>query len=296
MDTTTQRSQLGGSGGLGGATTTTRSDAHTQMSGGIKERIRAAGLRKFAMDEGTQQCLDFTSNNAIPTGTPRHDTLYRDIKEPGIRVRPMGPMREDDRHEGEVHGKVDMGEQIHTDQLLNQRKKPLEEYMEKRGEQIYKSTKQQPLGRPAPRIGLPKHIKEKVDSGTCRFGQTTDIGAVHAKESVFPESNNLAEETAKEQKLYQISHKDMPVGVRKNHDFDWSRTKIDPNSHRFGKKPKQKFSNEIKMVLDPTTDPTLSKSRVVPASSEDSRHYKKAELGHSRYVGYVDIVLIIFPL
>eukprot|EP01138_Halocafeteria_seosinensis_P016482 gb/GECG01016813.1/.p1 GENE.gb/GECG01016813.1/~~gb/GECG01016813.1/.p1 ORF type:complete len:450 (+),score=61.40 gb/GECG01016813.1/:1-1350(+) len=256
-----------------------------QTTGGGRQRVRAAGLRRFAAEEGTKECLDFNTNQNIPGSTPRKDSLYRDIKEPGVRVRPMGPMREDPRGEDKVHGSVNMGEEVHTNHLLDQRKKPLDEYMEWRGEQIYHSTKQKPLGKSAPRSEVPKHIKEKHDHGEYKFGQTTDLSAIRAKESIFPENPNLAEDMEKEQKLYPISHKDMPIGVRKNHEFDWSKARIDPNTHRFGKKPKQKSANEIAMVLNPTIDPQQPKSRVVPASSEDCRHYKQAELGHSRYTG-----------
>ena len=52
--------------------------------------MRRAGKRTFGADTGTDRCLDMT---AVATAeTPSLDSKWRTVQEPGVRVRPPGPL------------------------------------------------------------------------------------------------------------------------------------------------------------------------------------------------------------
>jgi hypothetical protein len=116
-----------------------------------------------------------------------------------------------------------------TNHFLNTKNYGVAATLEEMKESIYHSNKREPLGKtPQLRYPLPEFTLDK----NYRFG-VKNVTRETAKEVLFPEQNPDNDENVKQ--LYIKSHGSYDAGERINRGYDWSKTLIDPNNHRFGK-------------------------------------------------------------
>ena len=224
--------------------------------------------------------------------TPERQRCYRTVREPGQRVRPPGPLRQDKLDETRVFGDVKTKGRGATE-VLDTRKKPLDEYMDSRAEQIYRSVREEPLGRPHTKS---TKLPERVKQGDIFFGKASRRG-FSAKECLFPE--RTAGEDPAVVKQYEKSHGDYPPGVQRRH-VDWSSTRVDPVRHRFGKASGEGDRDGMANCLNPEREAAeaarecamrgggagpAQHSRVIPLRVQCQKQLAHAPLGHSRPLG-----------
>jgi hypothetical protein len=97
------------------------------LTRGAKGTVRPAGVKNYGADESSSAALDFSGRPSTPERLAR----FRMPQEPGTRVRPGGPMREDavdtDRFYGTFGGRGKT-----AGEALDRSKTKLEEYAEVR--------------------------------------------------------------------------------------------------------------------------------------------------------------------
>lgn len=102
-----------------------------------------AGKASVASNESTSNCLKFGERPP----TPELDRKYRTVQEPGVRIRHPG-LRNDKVDDSAVFGDFATGSEHVPDVLGHGATKPLDSFMQSRGEAIYRSVKREPLGKP----------------------------------------------------------------------------------------------------------------------------------------------------
>lgn len=107
----------------------------------------------------------------------------------------------------------------------------VEMYMTDRAESIYRTVKEEPLGKTFSRgYSFP----ERVMDPQFRFGVTTATSE-ESKEVIYPK--NAIQNDEHSQKLYRRTHGSFESGEQESRDYDWARTQVkDPHEFRFGLK------------------------------------------------------------
>ncbi len=153
--------------------------------------------------------------------------------------------REDKVDDTVTFGALGRNENESTGAALKQVQGRLEEYKAQRGEANYRTTKLEPLGKGYTHTALPAHLK----GNTQAFGVSTAAKNITAKESIFPERAHDQPEL--EERLYAKSHGQLPVGARAFDSVEWSKTKVDPLTTRFGKAAQHAEKAQMAACLNP---------------------------------------------
>lgn len=113
------------------------------LTRGAKGTVRPAGVKNYGADESAGSALDFSGRPPTPERLAR----FRMPQEPGTRVRPGGPMREDAIDTERFYGTV-CGKGKTAGEALDRSKTKLEEYAEVSAG-YHRTT---PVGWPKPRF------------------------------------------------------------------------------------------------------------------------------------------------
>lgn len=93
------------------------------LTRGAKGTVRPAGVKHYGADDSAAAALDFGGRPPTPERLRR----FRIPAEPGTRVRPAGPMRDDKVDDTKFFGQV-KPKDVPASQAMDNSKTPLEEY------------------------------------------------------------------------------------------------------------------------------------------------------------------------
>lgn len=104
-------------------------------------------------------------------------------------------------------------------------------YMIDRAEKIYRTVKEEPLGKT---MNRGHSFPRQVHDPHFRFGVST-AASEDSKEVIYPK--NAFHNDEESLKLYRKSHGVFKAGEQESRGYDWDRTPVkDPNEFRFGVK------------------------------------------------------------
>ncbi len=93
------------------------------LTRGAKGTVRPAGVKNYGADDSAAAALDFGGRPSTPERLRR----FRVPAEPGVRVRPAGPMRDDKVDDTQFFGQV-KPKDVPAAQAMDNSMTPLQEY------------------------------------------------------------------------------------------------------------------------------------------------------------------------
>lgn len=148
-------------------------------------------------------------------------------------------------------------------------------------ERIYKSSKQEPLGRSAQSQTV---LPEKCKSATFAFGLSTNKKEGDDAKTALSSFGvgARAEEAA-------IDEAHRPIGRAKPRNYDWAAVGIDPNAKRFGKlSSANKDGEAVTMNHAVQGDPRSKQTVLLPRSVAETHSISSEVLGKPKNLGFGD--------
>lgn len=158
-----------------------------------------------------------------------------------------------------------------------------------RQEDIYHSSKLEPLGKSMNRGHvLPQGMGEEVPFGRP-VGAVEKSKANEALKIIFPaESSGGAPEAdaaSIEHQQYVLTHGDYYPGEQRRRGYDWAAANIDPATHSFGMAAPEKHTDGVAKALNPTLDGKGLNATIVSKRIEDFKLADADELGRCKTLG-----------
>lgn len=154
-----------------------------------------------------------------------------------------------------------------------------------RGEQIYASTKREPVGKAASRdYVLPEGLGSEIP-----FGMTS--GALPGSIQVQQALSGMDErETVANATMYKKSHRHYAPGEQRTRGYQWDSVGVDPTSSVFGRPSAVHDPTTIANVLMHQINPGVPSgdSTIVPAVLADHKALAGQDLGKARPLGFGD--------
>jgi len=248
--------------------------------------LSSAGQGNEQCDESTEQTLKPEIFDRAPP-TPDYLKKWRKNHEPGTTCLHPGYAEDEDYKQLNVYGKAEpVGVKVH--EIMNTAPKSyLLEQAERRKEEIYYSSKREPLGKPFVRG---HEIPDKmVQQG---FGMPTpqDLTGDETKNLMHPREQLY---DAKEHGLYVRSHANYAPGEQRHRDYVW-RDKdgvIDPSRYAFGRSIHKPEVDGVAKTLAPKPGDggpgeIMPNPLIVEKKLEDWREVKCEPLGRVKSVGH----------
>jgi len=251
--------------------------------------LRPAGKVTKIDGEGVSKCLAF--NTEQRPGTPDEIAKYRRsaMQQPGVSVLHYGSADDVIPHpEGEAFGMRTMtglGEGV-QDVIKNYPSSELMQWRLERQEDVYKSSKAEPLGRTALRgHQLPEHLNH------APFGDFIDAKDKsynpRSKEVIYPPDVDTTSDDPALHQMYLKSHMAFQAGEQRRRNYDWDAANIDPGTHKFGAVEKDVYREGVAKALNPAIDENFrDKVNIVPKRLEHFKITDQDELGRPRNLGH----------
>lgn len=250
-------------------------------------QILPAGKQGGPKDDTAAACVQPILQGERPT-TPPEIKKYRKstIHEPGVTVKHYG-LADDvvptDRPFGIKVEKTDSAEAV----MKYYPDSELMRWRQERQEDIYESSKREPLGKSYNR----GHVIPGGLGTERPFGTT--IGAVakslrpEAKELIFPLQSVDDEHDSKAHTQYVTSHKDYAPGEQRRRNYDWAASGVDPLSQSFGLAEKIPYTDGVAKALNPLLDEeNKASAEIVRKRVEDFKMTNNDELGRVKNLGH----------
>lgn len=246
-------------------------------------QIRPAGL-VTKLNESAQQCCSWEQRPPTPPEQRKYRMLS--VHEPGKIARHYGAA-DDPIPEGPFGVVHRNGESV-AEQLANYPTTDMARWQLEQSEDIYASTKREPLGR-----GYQRGTRIPAGMGTDRpFGMVVDAqGKERARQALhimFPTDQppDAVESTTRAHDMYIRSHAAYLPGEQKNREYDWQRTGVDPTTHRFGAVDKNQYRDGVRKALHPGLDQTLQQPAVISSKIHtDFKLSNTDQLGKTKKLG-----------
>uniref|UniRef100_A0A7S2VV15 EFHB C-terminal EF-hand domain-containing protein n=1 Tax=Chlamydomonas chlamydogama TaxID=225041 RepID=A0A7S2VV15_9CHLO len=245
--------------------------------------IRPAGV-STAVQESAKDALTWQERPQ----TPPEQKKYRQstVHEPGIIVRHYGAA-EDPLPEGPFGDKTKSqpGESV-SDYLKGYPNTEIGRWALERSEDVYASSKKEPLGK-----GFVRGYKIPDGLGTERpFGVVIDAKAKdrgnQAGTIIFPTDLPPEEENEATHTMYVRSHAAYAPGEQRRRNYDWDKTGVNPEDHRFGAVDKDDYREGVRKALQPGLDQTAPQpAKVASKLHEDFKLSATDYLGKTRKLG-----------
>lgn len=246
------------------------------------------------LDEGAKVCLQQDLNFPDRPETPSEIKKYRKstVHEPGVIVKHPGTA--DDILPCQVN--VPFGIQTAPkveDALENvMRNYPSSELMQwrlERQEDVYASSKKEPLGKSALRgHQIPEHLGQQQPFGHFIDAKTLDAEPP-SKTLLHPVDVAEEDPNGEHHDKYVRTHGDYAPGEQRRRNYEWENTGIDPATHQFGVVEKNPYRDGVAKVLNPTKDEDYQNiSHIVPKRLEHFKLTDGDELGKPKHLGHGD--------
>ncbi|WIA10245.1 hypothetical protein OEZ85_010445 [Tetradesmus obliquus] len=154
-------------------------------------------------------------------------------------------------------------------------------------EEVYASTHKEPLGCTISRgYQMPAGLGTEVP-----FGRPLHVKEQEAQNStqtiIFPQQAADDDDNTPVHSMYVSSHGSFAPGEQRKRDYDWSKAKIDPRQHRFGRVDSKGQQSSMKQILQPDLDQLAAAKQAAVVSSVYDRHKATLgdELGKPRLLG-----------
>eukprot|EP00741_Cyanophora_paradoxa_P009437 tig00000144_g9141.t1 len=251
-------------------------------TGKYKDRMphmRPAGIVTAIADENAATCIKEEAQNRPPT--PPEIRKYRRSAnlEPGSRYVHYGvagdpkPLPDNFSYGVKTYKGARAGEVV-----SGVPKSELQELVEERAEQVYASTKKEPLGRGFSRD---YNLPGKVTAPDFKHGRPTKFDE-SVKYTLYPEDPDEDPEAARE--LYIKSHGAYEPGEQRDRKYRWP---VDKNTHRFGGKDKEDYREGVRKALNPELDDTVPRpSTIVAAPVAAAKMLQHDEVGRCKTLGH----------
>ncbi|EER14432.1 conserved hypothetical protein [Perkinsus marinus ATCC 50983] len=241
--------------------------------------VRPAGKSIAVFDDSVER--DLQPDMYFPAApTPTEEKKYRRDYEPGKMNVHWGMVdleRETDPKDI-IHGIKSLTGENAEKTMKAQERVGVEAYMDECAEQVYASTKREPLGKAYIRgHELPEVTKATSFKG---FGFKPPDSEFNAKESIFP-VDVAREETPAVQERYRLTHNDYRCGEMISRDYEWPE-ETENSYFRFGKTEKAKLpaGEGAKQAL--IWNPANEKTRIVGLRAEAAREVLNEPLGETK--------------
>ncbi|KAL3146785.1 hypothetical protein ABBQ38_014767 [Trebouxia sp. C0009 RCD-2024] len=261
-------------------------DAYIQPRRPVLAHVQAAGDATRANADCTASCLSFDERPQ----TPDHQKKYRQsvLHEPGKIVRHFG-VAEDPIHEG-CFGRATIarpGESV-ADYIGSYPQSSLAQWALQRSEDVYASSKREPLGRGYVRgHHIPAGLGAAVPFGVAVHAKELDK-AGQAKAAMFPQANPAGSSRDPQDPshhLYVTSHGAYGAGEQRHRHYDWDRTGLDPATHSFGLAPSSDQQHGLKQALQPGQGPDASSAALCDQHWAQFQLTNRDELGQVKRLG-----------
>ncbi|KAF4675588.1 hypothetical protein FOL47_007539 [Perkinsus chesapeaki] len=241
--------------------------------------IRPAGKSIAVFDDSAECDLQPDIYFPVPP-TPAEQRKYRRDYEPGKMNVHWGMVGLDHAVDPKriTHGIKSLKGENAERTMKAQERVGVAAYMDECAEQVYASTKREPLGKSYVRgHDLPPATKDSSFKG---FGYKPPDSDYTAKESIFP-VDVAREETASVKDRYRFTHKNYQCGEVINRDYAWPDETRDP-FFRFGKMEKIQLAagQGAKQAL--TWNAVDEKTRIVGLRAEAAREVVNEPLGEAK--------------
>ncbi|CAE7931826.1 Efhb [Symbiodinium sp. KB8] len=241
------------------------------LTRGAKGTVRPAGVKNYGADDSAAAALDFGGRPSTPERLRR----FRVPAEPGVRVRPAGPMRDDKVDDTQFFGQV-KPKDVPAAQAMDNSMTPLQEY--EAAEAVYRTAARERLGQSYSYQSRPA---KTADPGFA-FGKPSGRSGITTKELTCPVDHPEYEEA---EKVYKKSHGAFAPGEQRTRMVDWSRARVDPSSHRFGVVARHADAGGVSKCLDPDTDALAPAAKVIPRRVAAARMFSTDQVGKPRALG-----------
>jgi len=258
-------------------------------------QIRPAGkVTKFGA-EGTRQCVEPDLQEGDRPPTPPEIKKYRKstIHEPGKIIRHYGLA--DDEVPGGTDRPFGMKNVSGEDVGAVIQNYPTEELMQwrlERQEDIYASSKNEPLGRSMQRgHKLPTHM----DGGAAAKPFGTRVEAKmkdkhpETKGLLYPVNVLEEDPDGMNHSKYVKSHGDYAPGEQRRRGYDWDGSGINPETMVFGTHESNPYREGVAKAMNPTLeDGHIEGAKIVQKRLEDFKMTDGGELGRATNLGHGD--------
>ena len=238
-------------------------------------------------DEGSEKTVKQVDFNARPP-TPQEIKKYRRsvIMEPGTIVKHFG-LADDPVPIAPPYGVKTVSSLTVGEVMRTKEKSEMKEWAKEQAENIYDSSKREPLGRSM----LRGHkLPDALASGEAAFGDV--VGAEElakhppAKPLIYPV--DVAEaETEDVHRQYVRTHQDYAPGEQRTRGYDWESTQVDLKTTAFGFAEKNRIHNGVAKALNPSKDEGAPLRPGLVMKSHEEQRLKESELlGETKKLGY----------
>jgi len=236
-----------------------------------------AGRQVAVTDEGTDRCLSMEERPPTPEGVRKYRKSY--FSEAGQRV--VHPGLIDDVKNLDLNAKYGKttADSDHVENIFSHGPQTsFEEFKMANAEEVYASTKREPLGKSYSRgHALPGACQDP----SFQYGVGTSVSEP-SKNLIYPEDTSEKEE-AKD--LYIRSHGNYQPGQQRNRNYNWTSSNINPKEHVFGTTEKNRLRDGVSLCMDPRKDPAVPKTRITSKQVQDTKNLKD-QLGRARNLGH----------
>mmetsp|Transcript_28766 Transcript_28766/g.70933 ORF Transcript_28766/g.70933 Transcript_28766/m.70933 type:complete len:452 (-) Transcript_28766:47-1402(-) len=274
-----------------------RASSYTQPMTGTKQRyvdtapqIIPAGKSSRVMGDGAKQCVQPGLDQSTLPPTPPEIKKYRKstIHEPGKIVVHYG--RSDDPIPDKVFGVKSVKLESAADLMVGYPTSELMQWRLDRQEDIYASTKREPLGKSFNRghahpDGLGTSRPFGVSNGVLEKNLQSQV-----KELVFPLDTEVMQGDADKSEahaMYVKTHGDYAPGEQRRRGYDWQAAGLNPDHAVFGQVDNHPYMNGVAKAMNPLTDDSNKASvAIIQKRVEDFKMSNNDELGHVKTLGH----------
>lgn len=195
--------------------------------------------------------------------------------------------RTDDEIPDKVFGVKNVYGESAAELMANYPTSELMQWRLDRQEDIYASTKREPLGKSFSR----GHVLP-AEFATKAFGVQGEVAPTSSqvKDIVFPMDSAYttgADESRETHQMYVTSHGDYAPGEQRRRGYDWAASGIDPATATFGGLDKEQYQEGVAKALNPLKDQAnKAAAHIIDKRVEDFKSTYNDELGRVKNLGH----------